>query len=308
MFKPLLSAAALSALSLACATTSAQTATDTASQRRVQSSPIAAKVQQTSALTDASGTSERTPTPRRAMMQRVLSSNVRLFVWDEGTAKRSASAVVVGSEATSSGTATYLVTNAHALDVRGMKAPELRVVVDRPWEAASAEPMEFLAQPVAVGRVPEMDLALIKVIGIQLDAAELAADEELVPGDNVVVAAAPFGRAVSLSGGLVSHVEWDRKTGAPQVVKTDAPIGYGASGGGIYSVETGRLLAIVEGYRTAKINLAVAKENVSFDVPMPGETFAAPAAKVRAFITQKGFGRILQPAEPAPAPTRAAIR
>lgn len=299
MFKPLLSAAAISALSLACATTSAP------GTSAVKTTAILNATAQGAQPTTLVAAPAEAPSTRRAMMQRVLSSNVRLFVWDEGTAKRSASAVVVASEATSSGTATYLVTNAHALDVRGMKAPELRVVVDRPWEAAAAEPMEFLAHPVAVGRVPEMDLALIKVIGIQLDAAELAADEELVPGDSVVVAAAPFGRAVSLSGGLVSHVEWDRKTGVPQSVKTDAPIGYGASGGGIYSIETGKLLAIVEGYRTAKINLAVAQENVSFDVPMPGETFAAPAAKVRAFITQKGFGHLLEPGATA---TRAAIR
>jgi serine protease Do len=241
--------------------------------------------------------------PRRAMMKRVLSTNVRLFVFDGGEAKKSASAVVVGSEVTSTGAATYLVTNAHALDTRGMKAPELRVVVDRPWEDGGAEPMEFLGEPVAVGQVPDMDLALVRVLGIQLEAAELAADDELVPGDAVVVAAAPFGRAVSLSGGLVSHVEWDRKSGLPRLLKTDAPIGYGASGGGIYSTETGRLLAIVEGYRTAKINLAVAQENVSFDVPMPGETFAAPASKVRAFLAARGFGHLV---DRTARPTRAA--
>ena len=77
------------------------------------------------------------------------------------------------------------------------------------------------------------------------------------------------------------------------MLKTDAPIGYGASGGGIYSLETGRLLAIVEGYRTAKVGFAVAEQSYSFDVPMPGETFAAPSSKVRRFLQDKGYERLL---------------
>ena len=77
------------------------------------------------------------------------------------------------------------------------------------------------------------------------------------------------------------------------MLKTDAPIGYGASGGGIFSLETGKLLAIVEGYRTAKVGFAVAEQDYSFDVPMPGETFAAPTSKVRRFLESKGFGRLL---------------
>ena len=285
MFKPLFVSAVVASFALGCATApKASGALSTA--------PVAA-----TAPAQLASTAEAAPAgngkTRREVMQRVLASNVRLFMFDGGKAVKSASAVVVGSELTPSGSATYLITNAHALDTRGTKAPELRVVVDRPWDNAQAEPMEFLAEPRAVGQVPQMDLALVRILGVQLPAAELAADDELVPGDSVVVAAPPFGRAVSLSGGLVSHVEWDRKSGRPQLVKTDAPIGYGASGGGIYSLETGRLLAIVEGYRTAKINLAVAKEQVSFDVPMPGETFAAPASKVRAFMNQRGFARLL---------------
>jgi serine protease Do len=136
---------------------------------------------------------------------------------------------------------------------------------------------------------------------------QLATDEELVPGDEVVVAAAPFGRAISLSGGLISHVEWDPKTGIPSMVKTDASIGYGASGGGVYSLQDGKLVAVVEGYRTAKVGFAVAEQNFSFDVPMPGETFAAPAAKVRAFLHAHGYARLVSGELPA-SDARAAVR
>jgi len=42
---------------------------------------------------------------------------------------------------------------------------------------------------------------------------------------------------------------------------------------------------------------------------MPGETFAAPSAKVRAFLEKSGFGRFLATrASPGVEATRAALR
>ncbi|MGA9521064.1 MAG: serine protease [Myxococcaceae bacterium] len=231
-------------------------------------------------------------------MKQILSHNVRLVLTEGKEARKTASGVVVGTEMTPGGVASYVITNAHALDTTGLQNPELRVIVDRPWEAAAAEPIEVFGSPVAIGKVPEMDLALVRVLGVRLEPAEIAEPSELVPGDSVVVAAAPFGRTISLSGGLISAVEWDARSGAAKMLKTDAAIGYGASGGGIYSLETGRLVAIVEGYRTAKVGFAVQEEQFSFDVPMPGETFAAPATKVREFLAQKGFAHLLDGSAP----------
>jgi serine protease Do len=225
---------------------------------------------------------------RRAIVRRVLQHNVRLVVHDGKTARRTASGVVIASEPTASGAHSYVLTNAHALDTRGYKTPRLTVLVDR-----AGETMEYEAEPVAMGTVPDMDLALLRVRGVSLVAAELAEDAELEPGEDVMVIAAPYGKALSVSGGMISQVEWDRRANVPWMLKTDAPIGYGASGGGVYSRTTGKLVAIVEGYRTAKVGFAVAQQNYSFDVPMPGETFGAPTAKVRAFLTTKGFGRFV---------------
>src|SRR5205823_13142542 len=132
------------------------------------------------------------------------------------------------------GAISYVLTNAHAIDPEDFKEPHLRVTVDD-----GPEPVEYFAEPVAVGEVPNMDLALLAVRGAMLPAAELAGDEELTLGDDVVVIAAPFGRPLSLSGGLVSQVDRDEKSHAPMMVKTDAAIAYGASGGGIYSVASG---------------------------------------------------------------------
>ncbi|MBJ6762352.1 trypsin-like peptidase domain-containing protein [Myxococcaceae bacterium JPH2] len=229
---------------------------------------------------------------RKEMVRRILPHNVRLIATDGGEARRTASGVVVGTERTEKGVASFVLTNAHAVVTSDLKAPALKIVIDGRGDAT-----EYPAEVVASGEVPALDLALLRVSGVALPAVALADDDELEPGEDVVVAASPYGRALSISGGMVSQVEWDAETKRPRMLKTDAPIGYGASGGGIFSLETGRLLAIVEGYRTAQVGFEVAEQAYSFDVPMPGETFAAPTAKVRGFLEAKGFGRLLAPGE-----------
>jgi S1-C subfamily serine protease len=225
---------------------------------------------------------------RKQMVRQILPHNVRLVVMEGGKSRRTASGVVIGTERTAKGVASYVITNAHAVEVEDLKAPKMIITQEH-----KAEVTEYPAEVVATGEVPDMDLALLRVRGVELVPAELAADTELELGEDVVVAACPFGKSLSLSGGMLSQVEWDRESKSPRMVKTDAPIGYGASGGGIFSLETGKLLAIVEGYRTAKVGFEVADKDYSFDVPMPGETFAAPTSKVRGFLEAKGYGRLL---------------
>jgi len=36
----------------------------------------------------------------------------------------------------------------------------------------------------------------------------------------------------------------------------------------------------------------LSKDEFSFDVPMPGETFLAPPSKIRAFVLRAGVGRL----------------
>lgn len=241
---------------------------------------------------------------RRELVRRILPQNVRVYVYDADSARGAASGVAIGAEIQGGSSLTYVLTNAHAIDTSGMARPRIAVLIE-----ADGEVSRHPAEVVAAGSVPDMDLALLKVPGVRLPLADLAAEAELEPGEDVVVAAAPYGRSISISGGMVSQVERDRRTRRPVMLKTDAPIGYGASGGGIYSVSTGRLLAIVEGYRTAKVDLAVANQPYSFDIPMPGETFAAPSTKVRAFLESKGLERLLErPAGPVPGPAQAALQ
>lgn len=244
------------------------------------------------------------PGSRRELVRRILPQNVRMFLYDGQSARRTASGVCIGSETGPQGSFSYVLTNAHAVDTHDLSKPRFAVLIEGEGEA-----LEYSAEPIAVGSVPEMDLALLKVEGVKLPAAELGEDVDLQLGEDVIVAAAPYGRAISISGGMVSQVERDHGTRRPVLLKTDAPIGYGASGGGIYSLSSGKLLAIVEGYRTAKIGFAVADQPYSFDVPMPGETFAAPCSKVRNFLQAKGFGRLVERLAPAvPSRAQAALR
>ncbi len=233
-----------------------------------------------------------------------MPQNVRVFVFEGDEARRTASGVVIGSESTPEGSFSYVLTSAHVVEPEGLEHPRIVVYADQ-----NGDSFDYSARPVAVGKVPELDLALISIRGVRLSPAQLADDSELEPGEYVVVVAAPYGKSLSISGGLISQVDWDRKSRVPSMLKTDAAIGYGASGGGIYSASSGRLLAIVEGYRTARVGFAVAEQSYSFDVPMPGETFAAPSAKVRAFLANNGFGRFLEAhAGSGSEATRAALR
>ncbi|MBI5542599.1 MAG: trypsin-like peptidase domain-containing protein [Deltaproteobacteria bacterium] len=242
-----------------------------------------------SAMSDPEGAAARASrTDRRHTVRAVLSQNVRVVVVVGGVPVRSASGVSVGHTMTPEGALTYVLTNAHVVTPREKEDPRFVVLVDLP----TGDSQEFAARVVAQGSLPDAALAVLTVAGVALDAATLAADDEAGLGDDVVIVAAPYGRALSVSGGMISQVELG-KDRRQVMLKTDAAIGYGASGGGLFSVETGKLLGIVEGYRTAKVSIPLEKETYSFDVPMPGETFAAPAAKIRRFLADKSLGHLV---------------
>lgn len=259
--------AALAGLSFACATTSKPTLKSAVAVEAVQ--PI-------------------TTLSRKDVARKVVPASVRVFLDSKGQVRRSGTGVVIAREITSTGGGSYILTNAHVIDDRGVEEPRVRVIVEH-----GPDSFEYDAQFVAAGTIPEMDLALLKLPGVLLEPVELALDSEVETGDDVLVVASPFDRGLTLSGGMVSQVEWDPATRTPKTIKTDAAVGYGSSGGGVFSVTTGKLLGIVEGYRTTRVGFAIAQQDFSFDLPMPGETFAAPAAKVRRFIGDKGFAHLI---------------
>ncbi|AKU90353.1 S1C family serine protease [Vulgatibacter incomptus] len=227
---------------------------------------------------------------RSAAIKDVLPSSVRVAVELEGKPARSASGVVIGSSGSGKEKVGYVITNAHVAAAAKEQAPKFEILVDRKGKPTA----RLAAKVIALGQVPDVDLAVLEVPGLDAAPARFAADDSLELGDDVIAIGAPFGKGLSVSSGIVSQLDLD-DAGIATGFKTDAPIGYGASGGGIFRVSDGALLAVVEGYRTVKVSFPVAEHEYSFDMPMPGETFAAPVAKVRAFLRDHGLGHLAGP-------------
>ncbi|MFL5303021.1 MAG: S1C family serine protease, partial [Anaeromyxobacteraceae bacterium] len=223
--------------------------------------------------------------PRSATVQKVYPSAVRLQIASAGDVVRSASGVAFAKD----GDRTFILTNAHVVE-RGTtwKDPvELRVLV-----SGRKEP--YAGRVVAHGHAPENDVAVVEVRGANVPVTAIASDDGLELGDDLVVIGAPFGKGLSVAAGIVSQVEYDfAENGAlprlPKALKTDAAIGYGSSGGGVFDVPGGRLVGLVEGYRTARVAFGKDEDQYAVDVPMPGETFVAPAAKIRRFLVERGL-------------------
>ncbi len=225
--------------------------------------------------------------PRAETVQKVFPSAVRVQIAAAGEVVRSASGIAFAHDAGR----TYLLTNAHVVEsVQSWKAPvEIRVL------PGAGQPL--VARVVARGRAPDTDLAVLEVEGV-LPMTPLASDEALELGGDLVVIGAPFGKGLSVAAGIVSQVEYEFAEAAsapqtPKAMKTDAAIGYGSSGGGVFDVPGGHFIGLVEGYRTARV--AFGKDGMdqyAFDVPMPGETFVAPAAKIRRFLHERGLDNL----------------
>jgi hypothetical protein len=95
-------------------------------------------------------------------------------------------------------------------------------------------------------------------------------------------------------GGVVSQLAQEGVVeGSASMV--DAPVSYGASGGGVFDRATGQLVGIVEGYRTARVKVSGSPER-TVDIPFPGETTVVSAAAIRRFLaTVDGIERLLPP-------------
>ncbi len=237
----------------------------------------------------------RASNPRATTVQKVFPSAVRVHITAAGEVVRSASGIGFARD----GGHTYVLTNAHVVEPgKGWSAPvEVKVL-----PSGGGSPLA--AKVVACGKVPETDLAVLEVAA-DLPVTPLGPDDGLELGDDLVVIGAPFGKGLSVAAGIVSQVEYgftESATGPrePKALKTDAAIGYGSSGGGVFDVPGGKLVGLVEGYRTARVAFGKQEDQYAFDVPMPGETFVAPAAKIRRFLADNGLARLVPgPAAPS---------
>jgi len=218
----------------------------------------------------------RTPA-RGELIRGILASTVQLRAEREGGIRRAASGVVIATDRASR--RAWIVTAKHFLDPPSRQ----QLVVRLPGRANVGD-----ASVVFVSR--EYDLAILEAENVEVVAVRLKTTAHL--GDNIIVVAFPWGQRFTVVGGLVSQV------GSPMTGQilvegparmVSASVSYGSSGGGVFDGETGDLVGIVEGYRTAKVAIPEMKERV-FEMPVAGETNVIPAATILRFIREAGLG------------------
>jgi S1-C subfamily serine protease len=237
------------------------------------------------------------PRSREQVLQRILPATVQITLEQDGRRVRSGSGVVIGERPAGAGAECFVLTSGHTL--AGLADPQqVYVLLDRHRGKGSRR----LARVLASRDDRTLDLALLQIEAADCVAAELGTSPGL--GDAIWVVAFPWGREMTLVAGVVSQLNGDLADDPESAARlmVDASVSYGASGGGVFDAATGRLVGLVEGYRTARVSFKGDTAARYIDVPVPGETYVAPLADIQRFLTDAGYAELsgLRPALAAP--------
>ena len=217
---------------------------------------------------------------RADVIEQIVPSGVQIVLERDGERFRSGSGVAIAARPTAQGVECFVLTSGHTLSRRS-ETDRVFVLFGRHRSTGT----KVAATIVAHGETENggIDLALLRARTEECAPAHFGSPPRL--GDPIWVVAYPWGRNLTLVGGIVSQVNWappgDPAT-APRLI-VDASVSYGASGGGVYGAD-GRLVGIVEGYRTARVSFDGAAPHQSITVPVPGETYVVPLADIRRFL------------------------
>lgn len=216
---------------------------------------------------------------REDVIAQILPPSVQIVLERDGQRFRSGSGVAIAARRSTGRTECFVLTSGHTLSHRSDK-DQVFILFGRHHGAGKKEAAVVVAQR----DVGEMDLALLRAPADECVPAHLGIPPSL--GDPIWVVAYPWGRNMTLVGGIVSQVNMDQPDGAaaPRLI-VDASVSYGSSGGGVYDAE-GRLVGVVEGYRTARVSFEGNASPQYITVPVPGETYVVPLADLRRFLTQ----------------------
>jgi serine protease Do len=212
---------------------------------------------------------------RGTVMRSITGSTVQLRSERDGGGRRAASGVVVATDAARG--LSWIVTARHFLDPGTRQQVFVSTVAAKGRAVATVSALS-----------EEADLALVEVQGLVLSAVVFKDAAQL--GDEVWVVAFPFGRRLTVVSGSVSQIASETSDIVLEgpVRMVDAQASYGSSGGGVFDAATGRLLGIVEGYRTARLTLPTTPER-TLDLPVPGETTVLAAPSIRRFLQAVGI-------------------
>lgn len=232
------------------------------------------------ALASSACASSLASSSRDEVMRLILPSTVQLRCEREGGGRRSASGVVLAADAATR--RSWILTTRHFLEP--IAKQEIFVTV----------PGRKNRVKVRVAALSgEADLALLEAEGVSLPPATLKATAKL--GDDVWIVAFPWGRRMTVVGGVVSQISSDAGEapleGPARMV--DASVSYGASGGGVFDAATGALIGLVESHRTARVTTPGPPEQV-LEIPVPGETTLISAESILRFIERSGLDELIR--------------
>ncbi len=230
------------------------------------------------------------PPSRERVLQRILPATVQVSLEQDGRRFRSGSGVVVAARPSGQDSECFVMTSGHTL--AGFADPQQVFVL---FDRHRGKKTKVRARMLAQRESDDLDLALLQVRAPQCLAAELGPPPGL--GDAVWVVAFPWGREMTLVAGVVSQLNPDTPDESGSRLMVDASVSYGASGGGVFDATTGRLIGLVEGYRTARVSFKGDSAGRYIDVPVPGETYVAPLVDIRRFLGESGYAGLL--GEPA---------
>ena len=216
---------------------------------------------------------------REQVVERILPSSVQIVIERDGQRFRSGSGVAIAAQPSARGTNCFVLTSGHTLS-RLSAQDRIFVLFGRQNGAGKKAPAAVLAHRDN----EDVDLALLRAETNECFPAEFGRPPWL--GSPIWVVAYPWGRNMTLVGGIVSQVNLDQsgdRETAPRLI-VDASVSYGSSGGGVYDGQAGRLVGLVEGYRTARVSFQGAQQY--FDMPVPGETYVVPLADIRRFLIE----------------------
>lgn len=222
-------------------------------------------------LTKATVPAQSTAKPEDVISQS-LSASIQLYAEREGGVHRWASGVAVGE----ADGVTLILTAAHLL------VPQVPQSVFAIVPGSDAR-----VEAKILGIDEQADVAILAAGLKQVPPVALQADARL--GDRVWVVSFPWGRRGTVVSGVVSQiVTGDTENFLPvsgPVGLIDAAVSYGTSGGGVFDAQTGRLVGLVRGYRTAKLSLPGTPAQ-TLDIPIAGETTVIPTAAIRCLASR----------------------
>jgi serine protease Do len=234
-------------------------------------------------------TPAREPSREDVVLDRLLPSAVQIVLENpEGRRFRTGSGVVIASRPRGQGSECFVLTSGHTVaDTKGQRA--IYLLFGRERGAGTKE----VGSLVAYRATADLDLALLRAESDECVPAHVAAPPRL--GEAIWVVTFPWGRNLVLARGIVSQLNGDSATDreATPRLMVDASVGYGASGGGVYSARDGGLIGLVEGYRTARVTSQGNEPSWYIDVPMPGQTLVTPLSDIRRFLTETGHSDLI---------------